>query len=125
MRSLPFFIDDLNGGFMMLEGILRMEGDELTFEFQKKDALFEAYKSDLKEIRIPLSSIDVAEFKKGLFGTKLILHAKRAAVFKDLPGNDLTVRTLKVKRKHRETAASVSSRINLKISEMKLKELGE
>ena len=125
MRSLPFFTDDLNGGFMKLEGILRIEGDELTFEFQKMDAVFEAYKSDLKEIRIPLRDIDMAEFKKGLFGTKLILHAKRAAVFKDLPGNDLTTRLLKVKRKYRDVAASVSSKINLRVSEIKLKELGE
>lgn len=108
-----------------MEGILRIEGDELTFEFQKMDAVFEAYKSDLKEIRILLRDIDMAEFKKGLFGTKLILHAKRAAVFKDLPGNDLTIRLLKVKRKYRDVAASVSSKINLRVSEIKLKELGE
>ncbi len=123
MRSLPFYDDDLNGGFMMVEGILRVDGEELNFEFQKKDAVFEAYKSDLKEITIPMKELEMAEFKKGLFSSKLILHAKRAAVFKEFPGSELSTRKLKIKRKYRNLAANISSHINLKLSEMKLKEL--
>jgi len=53
----------------------------------------------------------------------LILHGKSASSFKDLPGKDLIERVLKVKRKHRDVAASISSNLNLALSEKKLQEL--
>lgn len=123
MRSLPFYIDDLNGGFMFVEGILRMEGRELHFEFQKKDAVFEAYKSDLKTAVISIDDLDMTEFKKGWVTGKLILHAQRAAQLEALPGDELVQRTLKIKRKNRELAANISSRLNLMISEKKLTDM--
>tara|TARA_R110000868_G_scaffold294140_1_gene554739 strand:- start:107285 stop:107671 length:387 start_codon:yes stop_codon:yes gene_type:complete len=123
MRSLPFYMDDLNGGFMKLEGILRVEKGKLYFEFQKTDAFFEAYKSAVKEIEIDLSEISMMEYKKGFFSSKLTIHTKRAVTFQDFPGNGLTERTLKVKKKHREVAASISSNVNLELSERRLKEL--
>ncbi|MBO6587371.1 MAG: hypothetical protein JJ953_14765 [Gracilimonas sp.] len=123
MRSLPFSIENLNGGFMKVEGILRVEGENLVFEFQKKDAVVEAYQSELRTETIPLSELDMLEYKKGWFSGKLILHGKRASSFGDLPGKELTERVLKVKRKHRNVAASISSNLNLKLSEQKLNEL--
>ncbi len=123
MRSLPFTIENLNGGFMKVEGILRVEEENLVFEYQKKDAVVEAYQSELRTETISISELDMLEFKKGWFSGKLILHGKTARSFKDLPGKDLTERVLKVKRKHREVAASISSNLNLKISEQKLNEL--
>lgn len=123
MRSLPFSIENLNGGFMKVEGILRVEGENLEFEFQKKDAVVEAYQSDLMKETISLSELDMLEFKKGWFSGKLILHGKRASSFGELPGKELTERVLKVKRKHRNVAANISSNLNLKLSEQKLNEL--
>lgn len=123
MRSLPFSIENLNGGFMKVEGILRVEGENLEFEFQKKDAVVEAYQSDLMTETISLSELDMLEFKKGWFSGKLILHGKRASSFGELPGKELTERVLKVKRKHRNVAANISSNLNLKLSEQKLNEL--
>lgn len=123
MRSLPFVIDNLNGGFMKAEGILRVEGDKLTFEFQKKDAVVEAYQSDLKTVVVSMSELDMLEYKKGWFSGKLILHGKTARSFGELPGENLTERVLKVKRKHRDTAASISSNLNLRLSEQKLNEM--
>lgn len=123
MRSLPFSIENLNGGFMKVEGILRVERENLVFEYKKKDAVVEAYESDLKSETIPLSELDMLEFKKGWFSGKLILHGKRASSFGELPGKELTERVLKVKRKHRNVAANISSNLNLKLSEQKLNEL--
>lgn len=123
MRALPFTIENLNGGFMKLEGILRVKDDHLLFEFQKKDAVIEAYQSELKTVDIPLSEIEMLEFKKGWFSAKLILHGRSASSFGDLPGKDLIERVLKVKRKHREVAARISSNLNLIISEKKLQEM--
>ena len=123
MRSLPFSIENLNGGFMKVEGILRVEGEQLVFEFQKKDAVVEAYQSDLKSVTISLTELDMLEYKKGWFNAKLILHGKRGDSFGELPGPDLIERVLKVKRKHRNIAANISSNLNLKLSEKKLNEL--
>ena len=125
MRSLPFVIDELNGGFMLLEGILSVKGHKLFIEFQKKDAIMGAYKSDLATVEIPFTEIDMMEFKKGFFTSKLIIHGKNARALTELPGDELTSRTLKVKKKNRDIAASISSKVNLKLSEMKLKELDE
>ncbi|MDZ7806422.1 MAG: hypothetical protein U5K71_04825 [Gracilimonas sp.] len=123
MRALPFTIENLNGGFMKLEGILRVKDEHLLFEFQKKDAVIEAYQSELKSVEIPLSEIEMLELKKGWFSAKLILHGRSASSFRDLPGKDLIERVLKVKRKHREVAARISSNLNLIISEKKLQEM--
>lgn len=123
MRALPFYDDELSGGFMKMEGILRVENGKLTFEYHKKDGVLEAIKSGIKTTEIDLKDIELIEYKKKLFGARLILHAKRATVFQDLPGNDLTTRTLKIKRKDREIAANIASKVNLHLSERKLKEL--
>tara|TARA_R110002124_G_scaffold285065_2_gene463140 strand:+ start:4619 stop:4996 length:378 start_codon:yes stop_codon:yes gene_type:complete len=123
MRSLPFVIDQLNGGFMLVEGILSVKDHKLFIEFQKKDAVVGAYKSDLSTIEIPFSDIDMMEYKKGFFSSKLIIHGKNARALTELPGDDLTVRALKVKKKNREIAANISSKVNLELSEMKLREL--
>ncbi len=125
MRALPFYDDEQNGGFMMLEGILRVEKGKINIEYQKKDAVIEVVKSGVKEVSIDLNDIDLIEYKKKLFGARLILHAKRATVFEDFPGNELLTRTLKVKRKNREIAANLASNVNLFLSEKKLRELDE
>ena len=123
MRSLPFTIENLNGGFMKIEGILRVEGESLVFEYHKKDAVVEAYKSELRTEEIPLSELEMLEFKKGWFSGKLTLYGKTAKSFGELPGSELTERELKVKRKHRDIAANISSNLNLRLSEKKLKEM--
>lgn len=125
MRSLPFSIEDLNGGFMKVEGILRVEEENLVFEFQKKDAIVEAYQSELKTESVDLSEISLVEFKRGWFSDKLILHGKRASSFKELPGKELTERVLKLKKKQRNLAASISSNLNLRLSEKRLQELDD
>ncbi|XWN36254.1 MAG: hypothetical protein ROO71_09860 [Balneola sp.] len=125
MRSLPFIIDQLNGGFMLVEGILSVKSQKLFIEFQKKDAVMGAYKSDLATVEIPFSEIDMMEYKKGFFSSKLIIHGKNARALTELPGDELTSRTLKVKKKNKEVAANISSKVNLELSEMKLKELDE
>lgn len=110
---------------MKIEGILRVDGEHLVIEFQKKDAVIEAYQSEVKKERIPISQLDMLEFKKGWFSDKLILYGRSASTFNDLPGKDLTERVLKLKRKHRNLAANISSNLNLKLSEQKLSEMDD
>ena len=123
MRALPFYDDNLNGGFMMIEGILRIEKGKLQFEFHKKDTVMEVVKSGITNVEIDLADIDLVEYKKKLFGARLIIHGKRGAVLEEIPGGELTTRTLKVKKKHRDIAANLASNVNLILSERKLKEM--
>ncbi|MCG8373076.1 MAG: hypothetical protein MI700_06065 [Balneolales bacterium] len=124
-RPLPFYDDELNSGFMKLEGILRLEGDHINIEFQRKDSIMEVIKSGVKSLNIPLTDLEMIEYKKKLGGGRVILYAKRAVTFEDFPGGELTTRTLKISRKHRDIAASLASNVNLILSEKKLRELDE
>ena len=36
MRALPFYDDEQNGGFMTMEGILRIEKGQIHIEYQKR-----------------------------------------------------------------------------------------
>ena len=66
MRALPFYDDEQNGGFMMLEGILRIEKGKIHIEYHKKDAIVEVVKSGVKTVEISLDDIDLIEYKKKL-----------------------------------------------------------
>lgn len=123
MMSFPFIIDELHGGFMKVDGILRMDGEQLLFEFQKKDNVIGMYQSEIQTEVIPIADLSMAEYKKGFFKDKIVLHGKRATSFKALPGKDMGERVLKIKKKNRSKASSLISRINLELSELKLKEL--
>ena len=126
MRNFSFVIDELNGGFMKMAGTIRLEGETLRLEFYKTDNVFEAYKSDLKTLEIDLGDLNEIEFKKSfLGGGKLTLKANSEQVFGGLEGMEVGVRVLKVKRKEREAALSVTSRARLLLSERRLRELDE
>ncbi len=122
---LPFQIDDLNGGFAVIKGTLRLDGDKLHFEFYKSDDIIEAFKSDLKTVRVPLKDVIQIDFKKKLFGVRLTIRAKSEGVFAELEGTDIGERKLKIKKKYAAEAHEISSRSNLFISEERLRELGE
>lgn len=110
---------------MKVAGTVRLEGEALHFEFYKTDNVFEAYKSDLKVMTINLGDLTDIEFKKSVFSTKLFLRAKSEQVFGDLPGTEIGVRMLKIKRKEREAAHSLASQARLLLSERRLRELDE
>ena len=111
---------------MKMAGTIRLEGETLHLEFYKTDNVFEAYKSDLKTLEIDLGDLNEIEFKKSFFGGgKLTLKANSEQVFGGLEGMEVGVRVLKVKRKEREAALSVTSRARLLLSERRLRELDE
>ena len=125
MKNIPFYIDGVHGGFMRVEGIMRLEKDGLYFEFQVKDALVEAYKSSVKTHYLALKDIDALETKMGWFRTRLWIHAQSGKILEAIPGNDLTKRIFSFKRAHRPALANMVSQLNLELSELKLKELDE
>ena len=125
MKNIPFYIDGVHGGFMKVEGIMRLEQDGIYLEFQVKDSLMEAYKSSVKTHFLVLKDIDTVELRIGWFRTRLFIFAQSGKILEAIPGNDLTQRVFSFKRGNRPALASMVSQLNLELSELKLKELDE
>jgi hypothetical protein len=125
MKNIPFYIDGVHGGFMRVEGIMRLEKDGLYIEFHVKDALVEAYKSSVKTHMLALKDIDAVDTKVGWFRTRLWIYAQSGKILEAIPGNDLTHRIFSFKRAHRPALANMVSQLNLELSEQKLKELDD
>ena len=125
MKNIPFYIDGVNGGFMRVEGIIRLEKNRLYLEFQIKDAVIKAYKSQIKTHFFALEDIDAIETKIGWFRTRLWIHVQSGKILGAIPGNDLTHRVFSFKRAHRLALANMVSQLNLALSELKLKELDQ
>ena len=125
MKNIPFYIDGVNGGFMRVEGIIRLEKNGLYLEFQIKDAVIKAYKSPIKTHFLTLEDIDAIETKVGWFRTRLWIHVQSGKILEAIPGSDLTQRVFSFKRAHRLALANMVSQLNLALSELKLKELDQ
>tara|TARA_B100000575_G_C23141150_1_gene664111 strand:- start:3739 stop:4131 length:393 start_codon:yes stop_codon:yes gene_type:complete len=125
MKNIPFYIDGVRGGFMRVEGIIRLEKKGLYLEFQIKDAVVKAYKSSIKTLFLALEDIDTIKIKVGWFRTRLWIHVQSGIMLEAIPGNDLTQRVFSFKRMHRLALANMVSQFNLAISEIKLKELDQ
>lgn len=125
MNSLPFSISAYDG-LAETHGLIRLDEDEdgLILEFQTKDGLVGILKSNVKEIKIPLSEIESVHLKKGWLNTTLIIRCSRLSILSDIPGSSQGEAKLSVSRKNRKTAEWFVPDIMLKISEYELRKLG-
>ena len=118
---LTFTIENVYGGFAQVGGLLRVNNDLLILEFQTKDTVFGGLlKSRAKEKHLPLQEIESVEYKKKWFSTHIIIRVYRMGSLDNVPGSDKGEIKLKLKKKDRSTAQSMVSRINLRISELRL-----
>ena len=120
---LPFYFDEIYEGFATMEGMIRIDANAIIFEYQTKDALLGIVKSDTKTARIEFSEIESIEYKKSLFTSKLFISANVFLGSKGFPNNDANELTLKIKRSNSDIASEFVSRINLRISEERLKDV--
>ncbi len=120
---LPFYFDEIYEGFATMEGMIRIDTNAIIFEYQTKDALLGIVKSDTKTARIEFSEIESIEYKKSLFTSKLFISANVFLGSKGFPNNDANELTLKIKRSNSDIASEFVSRINLRISEERLKDI--
>lgn len=124
-KTVPFEIPTVNQGFRIAKGLLKLVGEELEFEFQVTDAFLEIISSDVKEVRIKLEELQSIEYRKRWIGAKILIEAKSLRVFDDIPGTEQAECVLHIKRKDRQDAERLVSKIRLVMSEMKLKDLGD
>lgn len=124
-QTVPFTIPDVNLGLTEVKGLLKVTGEEITLEFESKDAFVGMIKSDLKEVRISFDDIERVEWKKGFFSSKMSIFGKSMRVVSEIPGADHGKITLKFRRRDRDRAADIAGKLRMDLSEHKLKELGE
>lgn len=125
MRSVPFRLDDAYGGLAEGRGLARLEGDVLVLEFQLKDSLFGAIKSQVKTLRLAPDDLESIRLRKGWFRRRLLVEARRLEALADLPGVDGTRVALKIARADADAAADLASTLTLHLSERVLRRLEE
>ncbi len=123
--SVPFKITNISHGFQEANGLFTLEEEGLQLEFEVKDTIVGAVKSEVKTVQIPYSSLESITFKKGLLSAKIILEGVSMNVFSKLPGVEVATCTLKVKRKDRKEAEALASQAKLGLSEYRLSEMEE
>lgn len=111
------------GGFAETHGLMGLEKDMLTVEFETKDSLFGVIKSGIKRIKIPISELEAVYWKKKVFGAALIIRARSLKAISSIPGNNKGEVHLKITRRDRDVAAQFASRLELRISEHRLDRL--
>lgn len=122
---IPFKIHGVNAGFTEVDGLLKIEKDRLSLEFESADAIIGIVKSDLKEVTIPFESIKKVEFVKKWFSAQIFIYTRNIAALKDVPGSKSGMVRLSIKRNQKREAMNFNSHLQLVLSEFKLKQLGD
>ena len=125
MLTIPFSINDAYEGLADVDGLVRLEADRLTLEFQTKDAFFGVVKSDLKRVEITLGDLTAVTFKKKMFWATLALRVCTMALIEAVPGAKRGEIKLRFARKHRDEAQTLASSLNLRLSEHRLTQMDD
>ena len=88
MTAIPFLINDACAGFAHCHGLVRDEGDALVVECQTEDSIAGVIKTDVQEMRIPLSDIAAIAMERSWFGlsNKLVVQLVTMKQTSHLPG---------------------------------------
>jgi hypothetical protein len=111
MASLPFSIS-MFAGLATADGLLRMDGSSLVLEFQIQDRGLGLLRSDLKELRIPISEIERLELKTGWFSRpRLIVQTETMRVSRQIPGSQHGTFELTIDNDHQLAAKHLISTV--------------
>lgn len=122
-RSIPFEIPNVNHGFQVAKGLLKLRDKGIELEFETKDAFLGIISSGVQSVLLLYKDLESIQFDKGWFSAKIILEATSMRVFEDIPGSEQATCTLKVKRKHRKEAQDLISTARMYHSEHKLDQM--
>ncbi len=121
---LPFHINNVYEGFAQAKGIVHTSSDEIRLEFQISDALGGFLKSEPRNVIIPLSDLLELSFKSSVWSSKLTINVSSLGSIEDLPkpakGKAGEV-ILRIKRSDKDKAKRLASRMNLLISEYRVR----
>ena len=122
VTSVPISIEpdlsDILRGWITIHGVLRVEPDELVLEYRTSTPTME--RSEVLQRSISLDNLVRVEYRRGLFGAKLILQARGLAVFDGIPGSQDDRLILSVARGDRPTAKAIGWRLEAALENRKL-----
>lgn len=111
MSSLPFSIS-MYAGLAKADGLLRLEGNTLVFEFQVQDRALGLLKSELKELRIPIFEIEHLALANGwLRKPRLIVQTETMRVSRQIPGAEHGTFELTLDHAHKLAAKHLISTV--------------
>ncbi len=116
-KGILFFQRDIYILFGKVEGILTFENNMLILEFTT--SLFMLYKSEIKELRIPLDDLDSIEFVKNfpyIEGT-LFIRSHRMKSFEGIPQSPPGQVALSISEKDSNKAQIIASEIDKRLRE--------
>jgi hypothetical protein len=111
--TVPFTIENVFEGLAETEGILSVDGADLKLEFRTTDSLLGLIKSDVREVRLPIDSIEEINFRKGLFDCTLVLRVAEMRRASDVPNFKQGEILLSIAKRHSQAAADLVSSVQL------------
>ena len=115
--AATFQIPDLYHSLAVATGIARVHDDHLHLEFETRDTIFGALKSELKEVRVPLEEIANVRLERIFWSTKLTLQSHRLKSFEHVPGHKGGQIVLVIDPQTRAAAEQLAEEIATRISQ--------
>lgn len=120
MESLPFSMSAYEG-FGVVEGRVRDTESALAIEFHVKDNVFGAFKSGLRSITIPFTSVEAVRYEARRFRkSRLEIDVNDATLLEKIPGTKVGTLTLRLDKKTKPHAERIVQRINRHLMDHRL-----
>lgn len=101
MNSVPFHIAEIDHGIAEADGLLRLEGGRLVFEFQK--TTIGLFKSEPRRVEVALDDVQEMHHKRRRFlRDKVTITARRLDALTSVPGQSGGRLVLLVHHRHRD-----------------------
>jgi hypothetical protein len=120
IQIVPFTIEpelsDIRKGWIAISGVLRMEPGGVVLEY--RTSFLE--QSEIIQRSISLDDLTRVDYRRGIFGAKLILQAKSLAVFDGIPGSSEDRLVLGIARRDRPAAKVMGWQLGTLLENRKL-----
>ena len=107
-----------------VKGVLSIEGEELLFEYKLYDPAGTVI-STLNKFSLQVDFLKKIMFKKSLFSSKMIIETSQMVFLDPIPGSSQGKILLKINREDRNQAQDFATKLNIALSERRLKDLDE
>jgi hypothetical protein len=115
--SIPIKFKDSYEGFAESSGLLSIDGDTLTIQFETQDALLGLIKSGLITTQIALKNVIELDYKKSMFGNKVTITVDDLTYIAKIPGRESNQVALIIDSKYIDSAIDFVRAIRLDRSE--------
>lgn len=111
MPNVPFEIERPAHSLMRSKGVLRVDGEHLTFEVQT--TVFGFVQRSPQTYRLDLTDLDEVRYKRGLLRDRLTIRTRPLDRITKLPGAADGELSLRIKRADRRAVEPVLDRLHL------------